>query len=151
MSDERKLWDWIQEKEKELKEKRIELDGLLHVFKEIPDATYSIDRWKNFRIHSPMVNASAVDVDIRHGCGCCGDSPILARPYITIDGVQIFSIPESFNIGEKGYDCEHPYPGWRTKMIDNGISMDVIEQVEKYFEENKQSDCEDEEDDLLDY
>ncbi|KKM07951.1 hypothetical protein LCGC14_1728790 [marine sediment metagenome] len=150
MSGDEKLWEWIQKEEDEVEKERIKLDNILYIYNKIPDVTHSIDRWKNFRLHSATVNTNAVDVDIRHRCGCCGDSSLIARPYINMMDTRVFTIPESFTIGEKGFDGDYPLPGWRTKMLEVNITTDVIDKIEKYFEENKPRECEDEEDDFFD-
>lgn len=143
------LKEWIGKKEQEIFELQQLVNQLVQLEALIPNLSYSVDRWKTFRLHSPEVNAQAEEVDIRHACGCCGDSPIQARPYIEKNGQRVYTVPEVFIIREKGYCCEHPYPGWRTTMLEAGISMKVIERVEAFFETHKPNDCRNEEDELI--
>lgn len=141
------ILSWIETREKEIKEQNKQIEVLKKIQKLIPDLTYTIDRWKKFRLHSPTVNAKAESVDIRHSCGCCGDSPLLARPFIIVEDEQIFTVPESFSVGEKGYgEGDIPYPGWRTKLMAAGLPENIINQVETYFESHKP--CEEQEDSL---
>lgn len=142
--------DWIAEREKEIAKQTKEVQKVKDMLELFDDLTYSIDRWQNFRLHSAKVNAQAEDVDLRHACGCCNDSPVVARPYIMALGQRVYTVPTSFTVGEKGYNGgEIPLPGWRSELLNSGIQQCIIDKIESFFEANKETDDEEDEDELL--
>lgn len=137
---------WLKEKINEVAKLQKEIETYQELKIQFPDLSYSIDRWKHFRLHSKCVDEIATDVDIRHSCGCCSDSPLFARPYIIVGGVQIFSC-ETFTIGEKAYNGgDHPLPGWRTKLLNAKLPQEIVDRVEAYFGISKPSECENDDD-----
>jgi len=135
---------WLDSKLDEVTNLQQEILLYQQLKEQFPDLSYSIDRWRHFRLHSKCVDEIATDVDISHSCGCCNDSSLFARPYILVGGAKIFCC-ETFTIGEKAYNGgDHPLPGWRTKLLNAKLSQEIIDIIEKYFEAHRPSECEDE-------
>lgn len=145
------------EKQKNEVEEKIRIVTWLR--QSFPDLDYEIDRWKNLRYTSASVLSKAEKVAIRHSCGCCSDSPLLARPYVEVrvptdpedmQPIKVYSSPSSFMIGERAYIGECPMPGWRSNLLEKGVNEAVINQIELYFEANKPKACDEAEDEMLD-
>jgi len=100
-----------------------------------PDLEVSTDRWDRKRLVSAKVNSIADQVDFRHNCGCCADSPLEARPFILFEGQQVFSDPDCFQVGEKNPSHYHdePYDGWEERLRGKQISEVAIQLVRDYF------------------
>ena len=103
--------------------------------KKFPDLDVAVDRWKHVRFMSGAVNAVADQVSICHNCSCCNDSPLEARPYITIDDVKIYSRPDCYTVGEADpyRGGERAYEDWQQQMLASNISQTAIDKVEKYL------------------
>lgn len=124
----------IQKKMDELADKQKEADRLVALREEFPDLKIDTDRWRRERYVSKSVNARATEVDFRHNCGCCPDSPLEARPYIETMGVQIFSDPDRYWIGERyDYSYDTATPGWKDSFHANNISQQAIDKVESHL------------------
>ena len=119
---------------KELEDKKTEAEVLKALLVEFPDLKISTDRWRRQRYTSRTVNARATQVDFRHNCGCCPDSPLEARPYIETMGVQVFAQPDRYFVGER-YDGIYEYEasGWEERMRKEDISDAAIEKVRAYL------------------
>ena len=90
-----KLIDYIKKEEQEIKDKQKHLNKIKELEALFPDLDYAIDRWKNFRLKSSAVNEMANEVAMCHSCGCCADAALLARPYLDVDGMKIYTEPET--------------------------------------------------------
>jgi hypothetical protein len=112
-----------------------ELSQIEELRKKFPDLDVAVDRWNHVRFMSNTVNAVADQVSMRHNCSCCNDSPLEARPYITVDGVTIYSRPDCYIVGEADpyRGGEHAYDGWQQKLQAAGINQAAIAQIEKYL------------------
>lgn len=111
--------------------KRTTIETLL---KEFPDLKIKTDRWRNQRYSSKSINAIADQVDFRHNCGCCNDSPLEARPFIETMGVRIFADPDCYQVGERDWrGGDSAYPGWKDGLTKNGISEKAIEHIASYL------------------
>lgn len=127
--------DKIKKFEKELSELKRAKDLFL-------DIEIERDRWSTERLSSESVNEKADRVYFHHSCGCCADSPLLARPYIKVDGINIYSKPASFYIGhlnEYGYG-EIESEGWEDRMRESNISEEAIRKTRQYLDENQPGD-----------
>lgn len=140
-----KIEEYISELKKEKADIEKKIETIRYLKQLFPDLSYNVDRWRNIRYTSASVLSKADKVDIHHGCGCCEDAPLLARPHVEVyissqsKSICVYSEPASFCIGEKnayGYGDE-PYSEWR--KILKGASQSVIEKVEAYFRANKPS------------
>jgi len=126
--------------EKLVKEEK-ELDLIKRIKEKYPLLEINEDRWNFKRMSTEEVNTIVDDVYIHHSCGCCPDAVLMARPFIKIDGVLIYSDPCSFSIGEKTYDGgDYPWDNWEDNMRKCNIPESVIEIIKEYFEKNK-PDC----------
>lgn len=136
---------YIQKKEKEIEDLSKEVEGIKKLLKIYPDLKYHTNRWGTIRLYSKSVNPDTTSYDMGHNCGCCDDSPLEVWPYIEIDGLQIYSDPPIFMIGEKdswsNEYSESAYPGWDKEMGEAKISKTVIDKIKEYMLEH--SDWED--------
>jgi hypothetical protein len=112
-----------------------ELAQIEELRKKFPDLDVAVDRWRHTRFMSEQVNTVADQVEIRHNCGCCNDSPLEARPYVTIDGVNIYSKPDCFTVGEADpyRGGERAYADWQQQLIDKHINQAAIDIIKKYY------------------
>lgn len=124
---------------KEKLEKQIQIaQDKLKVIEIYPDIEEHIDRWNKSYLISKSVNNLVDNVYLKHNCGCCHDSPLEAWTYTTINGVNIYSNPPYFTIGEKYDYCEDkPYPNWESKLIENNIPKHIIEKIQQHFDEHQ--------------
>jgi len=135
---------YLKEKIKELD---VELKSLKKIQKKFSLVQINYDRWDNARMYTEEANKLADQVDIHHSCGCCSDAALIARPYLMIGDLKLYSDPCSFMIGEGSYHGgDIPFSKWKEKMREKNISEDVIDQIQKYFDEHPDEYEEDEED-----
>ena len=92
--------------DKEIQELENKTNKLKALKARYPDLQQDVDRWKKVRYTSKSVNFVVDKVEIRHGCGCCNDSPVLVCPYLEIEGNRIYSEPARFYIAP---DLKSPY------------------------------------------
>ena len=124
----------IQKKMDELDEKQKEADRLVALREEFPDLRIVTDRWRRERYVSKSVNARATEVNFKHNCGCCPDSPLEARPYIETMGIQVFSDPDRYCVADRyDYSDDVAYPGWKDSFRANNISQQAIDKVENHL------------------
>ena len=113
-----------------------------------PDLSAVTDRWKTERFTSAQVNAIADHVDIRRSCGCCSDAVLLARPYVEVEGTQVFSQPDWFRVASmEGHKIDYPWDGWEDSMRKEAISETAINIVRDYIATGLRQKQEREEDD----
>ncbi len=134
------LKEFLEEKDKKLKNLISEVINLETFLERYPDTKVDRDRWDNERYYSPAINAEVNDVEIHHTCGCCEDAPLVARPFKKIKelGIRLYSDPCRFFVGEKnayGYG-EREDKGWEEEMRREGIPKTIIRKIKKYFKEN---------------
>jgi hypothetical protein len=101
------------------------------------------DRWSNIRYYSPKINKIADNVEIHHTCGCCSDAPLIARPYVVVNGINLYSDPPKFGIGEGLYGGgDRPDSHWQEQFKD--FNPIITEIIQKYFDDNKPVEDDDE-------
>lgn len=125
-----------------------ELQDILKVIKIFPDIKTYVNRWGSEYFYDKSANSKVTHIDLHNGCGCCSDSPLLAKCYLIHDGIQIYADPIEINIGEKngcGYG-EIVYDDWQEILQKHNINRDVYPIVEKFIEDNPVSYFDDEED-----
>ena len=127
----------IKEKISKLSEEAARLERIRQKF---PDLDEARDRWGTVRLTAKSANAITTDVDTRHSCGCCNDAPYYAQPYLTFEGMQIFSNPERICIGEKSTSYYgHVWDeDWREKLRKHDIPETVIAKLETRYEKDRQ-------------
>jgi hypothetical protein len=131
--------------EKEALEKNSELKRIKRIYEKYSDLGYNQDRGGQIRLTSPSVNSIADRVDISYSYVCCDDATIIARPYAWIGVTKVYSDPVQFVVGEKHYrGGDEAYDNWQNKLIDAGLSQIIIDEIEKYFKQNKPDDWDDE-------
>jgi hypothetical protein len=107
------------------------------VFKKYDNVKVDINRWNTKRIYTKEVNEKVNEVEIRHNCGCCSDSPIEIWPYYLEDGsINIYCDPIPLIVG----NGNEPNENWQQQFIDNKIPQTIINRVSKWFKENKNED-----------
>jgi hypothetical protein len=128
----------------ELLAKADKMEKLKQLF---PDIKVHTNRWGTKRNYSKQVNSVATNVEIRHNCGCCADSPVEAWPYLNTEFGPIYSDPPSFFVGEQnGYGYgQIESSGWEKTLRASNISESVINQVRAFFDANKPGEFENEE------
>lgn len=125
----------LNNKLEELEKARKEAETIAKLRERFPDLDVQEDRWRQQRYYSKEVNALADKVDFRFSCGCCNDSPMIARPYTEVDGTRIYCNPaRGFMIGEQ-YDYTHTVeiPGWEDKVRDAGLSDAIMQQIHDFL------------------
>lgn len=118
-----------------------EIDKLKNILKYFPNAMIDIDRWGNEKYYSKEINEIADCVDFSHSCGCCSDAPLLAIPYYVLHlpnmDITLHTNPISFTIANSveysGYD---PNNCWEKQFKDVGISDEIINKIQKFFDDN---------------
>lgn len=109
----------------------------LKLLEEFPDLHEHFNRWKQRRLSSKYANNKVTDVEIRHNCGCCDDSPLEVWPYLNIGNIRVYSDPTVFSVGHKCYwKGDTPNPNWQKQLIDNNIPLSIIDKIQIYFENN---------------
>lgn len=110
---------------------------------DFPDIHIHTNRWKQERLSSTKAIITAEEVEIRHNCGCCPDSPIELWPYCTYEGLRIYSDPCGITIGEANpFGGETPYADWQEKLRKLGFHEGIIEKVQAWFDANESEDSE---------
>ena len=106
-------------------------------------------RWGKKCYCSREVNSEATDFEYRFNCGCCSDSPLEIFPYMVKNDVKIYSSPSCFKVGERNsYGTGViPYDGWDEKLIEEGISEEVIEKVKQHLKHRAPEKPDDDDDD----
>jgi len=124
-----------------IKKQKKEIARTEKVLELYPDIKEKIDRWSNKRLSSPSINSKTDRVHINHNCGCCEDSILQAWPYKIVNGIEVFSDPACFVIGEKipfYYGLgERSYDNWQEELRKENITETVINQIQKFFDDNK--------------
>lgn len=113
-----------------------EAERLAELSKLYPDLQKYVGRWNKVAYYSKTVNAAVTNVDIRHNCGCCSDSPLEAWPFIETPHGRVYSDPSKFWVGQRSdyaESGERPDEGWDTKMRDAKIPEAVIARVGAYM------------------
>ena len=131
------LADRIKELEKEQAKVQKELDAIARLREEFPDLETDRDRWGRIRYMAKSANARVTDVLFHRNCGCCSDSPVHARPYLTLeDGTEIYSNPCNVMIGEPHTwdDGFREYENWEKTYVEAGIKWEVIKTIRRYIE-----------------
>lgn len=120
----------------EQQEKKIENQKKL--LEKFPGIKEHSDRWGTIRLISKEINTIADEVFINHNCGCCPDSPIQAWPYKEFFGIEVFSDPTQFFIGQQNQFGigEIPDSDWEEELRKENISEEVIRKIQQYFDEN---------------
>lgn len=138
------LFQEIQEHEKQIERLR-KVQSLINTY---PDLKEYKDRWGRKYYTSSMINEKVDQVEIRHACGCCADSPLLAYFYKEIDGIKIYADPYSICIGnqnEFGYG-DVPNPNWKKILRRHRIPEEMDGKVQAYFDAHPPvNDCYDDE------
>jgi hypothetical protein len=125
---------------KEAAEKTAEVERLTRLAIEFPNLQKHVGRWNKVAYYSISVNSRVDQVELRHNCGCCHDSPLEAWPYLEVSGGRVYSDPPCFSVGEKHYQGgDKPYPRWREELKAVGISDEVIEVISVHFRSDKEA------------
>lgn len=108
--------------------------------KEFPDLRSNTNRWKKVYYSSALANEQAKHALIYHSCGCCNDAPLFISPYfVHACGIEIYSEPYRFFIGEKCSGGDREDHEWRKTLETAKLPASIISQVEAYFHVNSPS------------
>jgi hypothetical protein len=106
-----------------------------------PDLKKYVGRWKKIAYYSRSVNGLVDQVDVRHNCGCCSDSPLEAWPYVETEDGRVYSDPPMFNVGHRTYDYDdEEKPGWDDSMRSHGIRELILDKIRPLFRKNDDGD-----------
>jgi len=124
-----------------------ELNFIAELRQEFPDLETDKDRWGRVRYMAKSANPRVNEVLFHRNCGCCGDSPMHARPYLKLsNGTEIYSNPCNVMVGEPyAYgDGFREYDGWKDKYVEADINAAVITRIEQHLAYLSKEDEEDE-------
>lgn len=129
----------INELQKEIENKQVELDNLKKLLELYPNLKKHINRWGYVKYYSKNVNSICDNYDLGHNCGCCEDSPLELWLYKETEYGKVYSDPIGIMIGEKDpyYRCDKPYEGWEKELRGYNITESIINKVSKTFEKYK--------------
>lgn len=128
------VFEDIERAKEEAAAKAAEVDRLTELQKLYPDLKKHVGRWNKVAFYSTKVNASVDNVDMRHNCGCCSDSPLEAWPYLETPHGRVYSDPPMFWVGERSYDGgERADTGWERGLRTAGIPEPVIARIGAYM------------------
>lgn len=120
----------VNELEKQIAELNRKKNKVERIRELYPDLQTHRDRWSRERYQSKAVLTQATHIELRHSCGCCNDSPLLAMPYVKVGDEQVYSDPIQIYIGERAYAGGDEWdPDWREKLQALGIPAVAIESI----------------------
>jgi hypothetical protein len=136
----------IENLQKEQTKAQRELETITALREEFPDLEIDKDRWGRTRYMAKSANARVTNVLFHRNCGCCGDSPLHARPYIKLNnGTEIYSDPCNVMIGSPNdygsgfYENDH----WEQTYTEAGINPAILERIRYHIECLSEDDDED--------
>ncbi len=126
------------EEARKLEEEASRLERLAVLF---PDLSKYVGRWSKVVYKSKLVNEHATEVETRHNCGCCKDSPLEAWVFLETPVGRVYSDPPMFIIGESnpynyGDDLD---PGWDNKLRDAKIPESIISTLKSRYEKPEEN------------
>lgn len=114
------------------------LDLMRSIIEKFPDLKVDTNRWKKERYNTELVNSIVDKVEIYHACGCCPDSILRVSPYIEIEGINIYSEPPTFGVGEKSYSGGDNFDNnWEQQLQNKNINSLVIDIIKEYQDKNR--------------
>lgn len=131
------LEDHINKLNSEIEKNQKELATLEKLKAQFPDLRVHINRWKTQRYYSALANELAEHYDMKHNCGCCGDSPLEVWPYTEYEGQRVYSDPPVFTVGENSYFGDVPHEGWEDKLRVAKIKEKLIDSIQIHFDFEK--------------
>lgn len=109
-----------------------------------PDLRKHTGRWKKTVYCSKSVNSLVNEMESRHNCGCCNDSPLEVWTFLETPNGRVYSDPPMFFVGERSYGGgDSARLGWEKSMTDQGIPESVVEKVRPLFSSYLEEDEED--------
>ncbi len=139
--------DYVKE---ELNSLKIKIENLNNIFKlkeKFKDLKINKTQGKDGILFTKFVNNLVDKVDIYSTCSCCADASILARPYVDIDGLSIYTEEIEFYIGRKN-DCGTGIirlDAWENNLKQHNISDKCISIIREYLDKNLPVDEEEDE------
>lgn len=122
----------------ELEAKLAELNRIENLASIYPDLERFEGRWKRVVYRSALANEKVTDVFFRYNCGCCGDSPLEAWPFLKTEHGEVYSKPAYFSVGERHWIAgARPNEKWEAGLREARLSEVVIEQVRSRFERDR--------------
>lgn len=109
-----------------------------------PDLRKHTGRWKKVVYCSQSVNSMVNEMESRHNCGCCNDSPLEIWTFLETPNGRVYSDPPMFFVGNREYGHgDSPSPGWDRSMAEKGIPAALIDKVRPLFQSYLEEDEED--------
>lgn len=136
--------DYAEQLDKQIAQYSAMRSQVSKIKERFPDVEVHKNRWNRTRIFSSAVNPIATDVEIRHSCGCCADSPLLITPVYEDEEIKVYGSVE-ICIGQQnelGYG-DILDPDWEDRLQKLNMSDAVIKKIKKYAEEHAPEDFED--------
>lgn len=126
----------IETLRKEARERLDEANRIETLAKLYPGLKKFTGRWNKVAYYSACVNSEAVEVDMRHNCGCCDDSPLEVWPYVQTEHGRVYSDPPQFFVGKKHWiSGDEPNYGWKDELRKVGLPENLIAKVSAHFRE----------------
>jgi len=140
----------LKKKKEELKNLEIEIQTIEHLKESFSDLEIRTSRRGVIMYCSKSVNSLVTEYELHYSCGCCNDAHVEIYPFLIINGVQLYSSPCYFVIGQRnscyGYklcdcdeddDCNCPIDedeiivdnNWDKRLKEANISEQVINEL----------------------
>lgn len=132
------MGNFIEKMEEEVQKQQNKIKQLKTIKEKYPSLKEDKDRWGNIRYYSKEINTEVDNLFIYHGCGCCIDSGVIARPFKEIDNIKIFSDTPGFFVGEGSAIGDVPYTNWENKLIESNIPQSIIQRIKEHFKEQEE-------------
>jgi hypothetical protein len=130
--------EWIDYYRKEADKASGMADRIEAILKLFPDTVVNKDRFGTIRIEAKSCAKLCDKVELRHSCGCCGDSALLARPFMETAYGRIYC--SGIGIGEKYYNGgDIPWKGWQEKIKAEGVPSVIVEKIEQHFHDCREA------------
>lgn len=111
-----------------------EAERLVRLHEKYPDMKKYVGRWNRIAYYSRSVNEIVDEVELRHNCGCCNDSPLEAWPFLQTENGRVYSDPPRIVVGEKHWIAgDRPEDGWEEKLLKEKIPEKIIEVIRSRF------------------
>ena len=119
----------IQERENQLK-------AIKAALARFPDLVETRDRWGHTFFFAPSAAAFTTQCETGRTCGCCPDASLRARPFLELEGLQIYAAsPEQFIVGEyTEWGASYTSTSYAEQMRKAGIPQLIIDKATAYLD-----------------
>ena len=128
----------VEKLRKEAEANMSEAERLVRLYEKYPDMKKYVGRWNKIAYYSRSINEIANEVELRHNCGCCNDSPLEAWPFLQTEDGRVYSDPPRILVGEKHWIAgDTPEDGWEEKLLKEKIPEKIVEIIRFRFEKDR--------------